>query len=171
MNSQTQTSKTEAQNQVTLVVKMAIMAWKTQNERLDKLLDKLSDEQLARDIAPGKNSGTYLLGHLAAVNDNLFPLFGLGDKLHPELDKIFLSSPDKSGLAQPPAPDLRRYWKEINAKLTSHIESLQPAEWFTRHNSVSEADFEKEPHRNKLNVLLNRTSHQSYHVGQLILIG
>lgn len=165
-----QNSTVDAQPQVDLVVKMAITAWKTQNDRVNKILDKLSDEQLAKDIAPGKNSGTYLLGHLAAVNDNLFPLFGLGEKLHPELDKIFLSTPDKSGLDQPSAAELRKYWNEINAKLTAQLEALSTSEWFTRHNSVSEADFAKEPHRNKLNVLLNRTSHQSYHVGQMILI-
>jgi hypothetical protein len=42
--------------------------------------------------------------------------------------------------------------------------------WFERHTSVSEEDFLKEPHRNKLNVLLNRTNHQSYHFGQMILL-
>src|SRR5690349_19287806 len=131
-----QNSTVDAQTQVDLVVKMAITAWKTQNDRVNKILDKLSDEQLAKDIAPGKNSGTYLLGHLAAVNDNLFPLFGFGEKLHPELDKIFLSSPDKSGLDQPAASELRKYWNEINAKLTARIEALPSSEWFTRHNSV-----------------------------------
>ena len=78
---------------------MAVTAWKTQNERVDKLLDKLSDDQLRGDIAPGKNSGAYLLGHLTAVNDNLLPLFGFSDKLYPELQNIFLTNPDKSGLA------------------------------------------------------------------------
>ena len=63
-----QNSTVDAQIQVDLVVKMAITAWRTQNDRVNKILDKLSDEQLAKDIAPGKNSGTYLLGHLAAVN-------------------------------------------------------------------------------------------------------
>jgi hypothetical protein len=48
--------------------------------------------------------------------------------------------------------------------------TLQPAEWFNRHTVVSEADFEKEPHRNKLNLLINRTNHLSYHLGQLIYL-
>jgi len=47
---------------------------------------------------------------------------------------------------------------------------MQPTEWFTRHTSVSEEDFIKEPHRNKLNVLITRATHQSYHLGQLIYL-
>jgi hypothetical protein len=157
--------------ETSLFVKMAVSAWKSQNDRVDKLLDKLSDEQLRADIAPGKNSGVYLLGHLVAVNDNLLPLFGFSDKLYPQLQDIFLSNPDKSGLEQPAVADLKKYWREVNRKLVLHIDEMQPGQWLTRHNAVSEEDFAKEPHRNKLNVLLNRTTHQSYHLGQLILLG
>ena len=28
----------------------------------------------------------YLLGHLTAMHDRMFPLLGLGDRFHPELD-------------------------------------------------------------------------------------
>jgi hypothetical protein len=34
---------------------------------------------------------------------------------------------------------------------------------------VSDEDFEKEPHRNRFTVLLGRTAHLSYHVGQATL--
>ena len=33
-----------------------------------------------------------------------------------------------------------------------------------------EEDFIKEPHRNKLNIILTRTTHLSYHTGQLALL-
>jgi hypothetical protein len=36
--------------------------------------------------------------------------------------------------------------------------------------NVSEADFLLEPHRNKLNVLLSRASHENYHRGQLVFL-
>ena len=39
--------------------------------------------------------------------------------------------------------------------------------WFTRHESMTDADFEKDPARNKLSVLLNRTNHLAYHFGQI----
>ena len=153
-----------------LFVKMAISAWQTQNSQVDKLLTELSDEKLMREIAPGKNTGIYLLGHLTAIHDNLFPLLGFGEKLYPQLEKIFVSSPDKSGLDFPELSEIKRYWKEVNTKLSNHVNQLSPSEWFKRHNAVSEEDFQKEPHRNKLNVLLNRTSHQSYHLGQMVLL-
>jgi hypothetical protein len=35
---------------------------------------------------------------------------------------------------------------------------------------MTEEDFEKEPGRNKLSVLINRTNHMAYHLGQLVLL-
>ncbi len=157
-------------NKEDLVVKMIVAAWQTQNARVDKILDKLSDEQLKGDTAPGRNSGVYLIGHLAAVNDGMLPLLGFGAKLHPELEAIFLTSPDRAGLEQPSLDTLKANWKEINAVLTRHIDETTPEAWLTRHNAVSEEDFAKEPHRNKLNILINRTNHQAYHIGQLIYL-
>lgn len=153
-----------------LFVMMAIAAWQTQNTRVDQFLLAVNDELLESEIAPGKNRGVYLLGHLTAVNDNLFRLFGLGERMHADLDKIFLDKPDKSGLAFPSTADLRAYWKEVNEKLVSEFGKMTTDDWFNRHSAVSPDDFRKEPHRNKLNVLLNRTSHQAYHLGQLILL-
>ncbi len=150
-----------------LSIKLIISEWQKQNGRVDKLIATLSDEQLAAETAPKRNSGIYLLGHLAAVSDGMLPLLGFGAKLHPELEAVFLSNPDKSGLEKPSLDTLKAYWKEINATLTKHINEMKADDWFTRHTAVSEEDFAKEPHRNKLNIVINRTTHQSYHLGQL----
>jgi len=156
-------------NEVTtaLFVRMVMLAWQKENERVNELLENLSDEQLSQETAPGRNTGIYLLGHLAAINDNLFKILDAGERLHPELDAIFLDNPDKSGMEMPSIDELKKSWNEINAMLTDHFNKMQPAEWLTRHTLISEEDFVKEPHRNKLNVLINRTAHQSYHLGQL----
>lgn len=154
----------------TVFIKMALSAWDTYNERVNKLINSLSDEQLIAETAPGRNSGIYLFGHLIAVSDGLFPILGFGERLYPELDKVFLESPDKSGLAMPSFNELKEYWKKVNAKLTDHILQLPEYEWFNRHNNVSEADFANEPHRNKLNIIINRTNHTSYHLGQLVYL-
>lgn len=146
---------------------MAISAWDTYNARVNKLLATLPDEQLLAETAPGRNTGIYLIGHLVAVSDGLFPILGFGERLYPGLDKAFLHNPDKSGHQMPSLTELKEYWNKVNAKLTDHINQTSADEWFTRHNNVSEADFAKEPHRNKLNIILNRTSHTSYHLGQL----
>lgn len=146
---------------------MAVSAWDTYNARVNQLLTTVSDEDLLAETAPGRNTGIYLIGHLVAVSDGLFPILGFGERLYPELDKIFLHSPDKSGHQMPSITQLKEYWNKVNAKLTDHINQMTAAEWFARHNNVSETDFAKEPHRNKLNIILNRTSHTSYHLGQL----
>jgi len=153
-----------------LFIKMAISAWDSYITRLTKLFDKLTDEQLLSQIAPNKNSGVYLLGHMIAINDAMQPLLGFGEKLYPELWKIFVDSPDRSGQSMPSIEELKKYWEDVNAHLTRRISNMKSEEWFTRHASVSEEDFAKEPHRNKLNLLMNRTNHASYHLGQLVLL-
>jgi hypothetical protein len=150
-----------------IFIRMVLLNWEMQNERLNSLLDKLTDEQLASATAPGRNTGTYLLGHLVAINDAIMPLLSFDDKLYPELYEAFVNKPDNSGLEFPPVSELKIYWKNITEKLRQHFANMPDEEWFTRHMSVSEEDFAKEPHRNKLNIIINRTNHQSYHMGQL----
>lgn len=157
-------------NQTELVIRQATDSWDLYVTRINKLLATLTDEQLSKDIAPGRNSGTYLLGHLAAVNDAMLPLLGFGPLLRPGMDDLFIEKPDKAA-ELPAAPLVREYWKDTCKALCNHFSKMTVDGWLSRHNSVSEADFKKEPHRNKLNVLLNRTNHLSYHHGQLVLLG
>ncbi|MET0753892.1 MAG: DinB family protein [Pyrinomonadaceae bacterium] len=166
----TQLEKNNIAAEKELFVKIIVDAWEAQNKNVNKLLDTLSDEQFAAETAPGANRGIYLLGHLTAVSDNLLPLLGFGEKLYPQLEEVFLKNPDKSGFETPSVGELKNYWNEINAKLTNHFSELSPDEWFARHTAVSDEDFAKEPHRNRLNVLISRTNHQSYHLGQLSLL-
>jgi hypothetical protein len=163
MKTQLEKNKSEKE----LFVKMVIDAWETQNSKVDKLLEALSDEQLQAETAADKNSGVYLLGHLTAINDGLLQILGFGEKLRPQLEDIFIKNPENADLEKPSIAELKEYWNEINAKVREHLEKTTPDEWFARHSAVTDEDFAKEPHRNKLNVLLSRTIHQSYHLGQL----
>lgn len=166
----TQITTNESINGKTIFIKMALSAWDTYNARVTKLINTLSDEQLLADTAPGRNSGIYLLGHLVAVSDGLIPILGFGERLYPELDKLFLINPDRSGLEIPSINQLKEYWNKVTSKLTDHIIRVPEDEWFTRHSNVSEADFANEPHRNKLNIIINRTNHTSYHLGQMVYL-
>lgn len=150
-----------------LFIKMVLSNWELQISRMNNLLGKLSDEELSAQTAPGRNTGVYLLGHLAAVSDGLFKFLGLGERLNPGMDDIFLRNPESSGIEKPSIAELKEYWNQINTVLADKISQIQPDEWFTRHTAVSEEDFAKEPHRNKLNIIINRTNHLSYHLGQL----
>ena len=156
--------------QSNLLVKMTLMAWDLQNNSLNKLISSLTDEQLAKEIVPGKNTGVYLLGHLIAVSDGLLPLLGFGNRLFPEMEEVFLKNPDKSGMAYPSVTELKQRLETVNAKLHSHFQSLEINEWLSRHTAVSPEDFVKEPHRNKLNVVITRTGHMAYHIGQMRLL-
>jgi uncharacterized damage-inducible protein DinB len=152
-----------------LSVKVAINSWRLVLERANKALLNLTEDQLLKEVAPGRNRLIYLWGHLTAVHDAMFPILGLGERLHPELDAIFVSSPDKAAAQLPPAGVLRKYWDEVNGKLVSQFATLSENEWLQRHNAVSEEDYAKDPTRNRLAVLLSRTNHMSYHLGQITL--
>jgi hypothetical protein len=154
----------------TIFIKMVLDAWLTHIKRTDELFNSLPDEQLMKEIAPGRNRGVYLLGHLAAVHDRILPLLGLGHPLHPELWNPFVERPDKEVTELPATQVLRQYWNEINTNLAGKISSLSPEDWFQKHTSVSPEDFAKEPHRNKLNIIVNRTNHLANHLGQLLLL-
>jgi uncharacterized damage-inducible protein DinB len=133
------------------------------------VLAELSDEQLQKQVAPGKNRLFYLLGHLTAVHDRLLSLLDLGERLHPELDEAFITNPDRA-LADPvSAAELRKAWAEINTRLTAAFEKLTPAEWLVKHTAVSDEDFAKDPTRNRMAVVMSRTNHVSFHTGQVVL--
>src|ERR1044071_6142496 len=97
---------------------MVLDAWHTQIKQTDDLFNSLSDDQLFKEIAPGRNRGIYLLGHLTAVHDGMLPLLGFGDQRYPNLYKPFVESADKAETHLPSAEDLRNYWKETNNLLS-----------------------------------------------------
>ena len=152
------------------MTKQLLDAWNGQLNRASKLFNELTDEQIQKEVAPGRNTGTYLLGHLVAVHDALFPLLGVGDKLYPQLEETFIKNPDKSGLETPSVKELKNYWNEVNKGLENHFNKFTADEWLQKHTAVSAEDFLKEPHRNRLNVLISRTNHLAYHLGQLAFL-
>jgi len=144
-------------------------SWRLVINRFNKTLSELSDEQLQRQVAPGRNRVFYLLGHLTAMHDRMFSLLGIGDRLHPELDEPYIANPDRV-LADPlSATELRRAWAEVNDKLTRAFEGFTLEDWLQKHTAVSDEDFIKDPTRSRLAVVMNRTSHASYHAGQAAL--
>ena len=153
-----------------LVVKMTITAWDAQNNQLNKLIDELTNEQWQKEIAPGKNRGIYLLGHLIAVSDAMLPILDFGKNLFPELHPVFIKNPDKKNQDIPTIAELKENLNAINAMLKENMQATSTAQWFGRHMSVSPEDFAKEPHRNKLNIIISRTGHMAYHLGQIVLL-
>jgi hypothetical protein len=152
-----------------LFVNAVVASWKLIVGRLDKGFAPLDDEQLQKQIAPDRNRLFYLLGHLTAVHDRMLPLLGVGERLHPELDDVYITHPDRTHPDPLSAADLKRAWTEVNAAVTSAVEKFSAEDWLKRHTAVSEEDFAKDPSRNRLAVFLSRTNHVSFHAGQAVL--
>jgi DinB superfamily len=146
----------------------ALNVWNGNIERADKLFLALTPDQLQKEIAPGKNRLIYLWGHLTAVHDRMLPLLGFGPRLHAELDDIFLSKPDKAVQKIPSVEEIKKSWNEVNGKLREGYAKLSPPDWLQKHADVSAEDFVKEPLRNRFAILLSRTGHLSYHLGQAV---
>jgi DinB family protein len=153
-----------------LLVANAVAFWNLALARVDKLFLNLTPKELEQPVAPGKNRLIYIWGHLAAVNDSLLSLMGLGQRLHPELDEVFITAPDRTAVKEISVDEVKKAWSEINARLNAEFAKMTVADWLHKHTAVSDADFAKEPLRNRMAILLTRTAHMAYHMGQAALI-
>jgi hypothetical protein len=165
-------SKTQKETFMTneeLFLAVALNGWKGNIERADKMFSGLSEEELLKEIAPGRNRLIYLWGHLTATHDAMLPLLSFGRRLHPEFDIVFISNPDRTQAGIPSVELVRKAWREVNARLFEGFASLSAADWLKKHAAVSAEDFLTEPLRNRLAILLSRTNHLAYHLGQTAL--
>jgi len=143
--------------------------WKGAFERADKFFNGLTDEELQKHVAPDRNRLIYLWGHLTAMHDRMSVLLGVGERLIPRFDDAFLTSADGAS-ELPPVAEVRKAWKLVSDQLNAGIAGLSPAQWLEKHTAVKDEDFAKDPLRNKLSILLTRTNHLSYHIGQTSLV-
>src|ERR1700688_5039608 len=100
-------------NPNTLLISTVLQSWGLIIDRTSKTLSSFTDDELQLEVAPGKNRLYYLVGHLAAIHDRLFPLLRLGERLHPELDSQFVDSPDRNFPGDELSlAELRKVWVE-----------------------------------------------------------
>ena len=147
----------------------ALNSWKLVIGRLDAPSPRSATSSFRSRSPRARNRLLYLVGHLTAVHDRMFPLLGLGERLHPELDEIYITNPDRTLPDPVSAADLKQAWSEVNSKLTAAFEKLTPQQWLEKHTAVSDEDFAKDPTRNRLAVLMSRTNHAAFHTGQAAL--
>ncbi len=152
-----------------LMVQSAIGNWTRTIQRVSSTFKVLPEAKFYETVAPGRNRLIYLLGHLTASNDGMLPLLGFGPRLYPAFEETFLHRPDRSVDPLPSPAELLRCWVEVTNRLQDHFTSLTPSEWVQRHQAMTDEDYVKDPGRNRFAVLLNRTSHASFHLGQIIL--
>ena len=154
-----------------IFVQMALKSWNIQIKNATKFFDSVDDASLSREVATGKNTIGYLIGHLIAVNDGMIALFSLGNRQYAHLDEAYVKNPDKAGNERLDSTGLLSEWKKSNEQLSAYFEKMSPEDWFGKHTAMTDQDLINDPGRNKLSVLLNRTNHVSYHLGQLVLAG
>jgi hypothetical protein len=147
----------------------AVQSWTMNVERADKLFSGLSESQALQEVAPGRNRLVYLWGHLIAIHDAMAPLLGLGERLHPELDEVFVTGADKEVAVLPSTVELKKHWDEVHGRLLEAFGRFTAADWAQKHTAMSDEDFKANPLRNRMAVLLNRTNHLSQHLGQAAL--
>lgn len=153
-----------------ILVKMVLDMWNAKISLINDILIQIGDENLFDEVAPNRNRGIYLLGHLTAANDRLFRILEIGEPIFPHYEKLFLESPDSSFQEIPCAFELRQSWNNVNIQLNRHFRNMEPDEWFERHILVSTEDFHLQPNQNKLNIMVIWCNHISYHLGQMIML-
>lgn len=110
-----------------ILIDTAISSWQQVVTRVGALCLSLNEEQLLVEVAPGKNRILYLWGHLTAVHDAMFSVLRTGERLHPELDAIFITQPDRSK-PLPKSAEIGRCWEAIHTALLSTFATLGPHE-------------------------------------------
>jgi len=157
-------------DQQQLFIKMGLASWNLQITRAEKIFNSYNDAEFYEPVAQGKNRIIYLYGHLATYHDALKETLGIGKRTRYDLDSIFLQNPDNKDAKMPTLTELKEYWKTVHNELAELFVNLPAGEWFKRHNAMTDEDFEKDPSRNRLSVLLNRANHVAYHIGQVNLL-
>ena len=103
-----------------VLIQTAIASWEQVIKRFSTLCVSCSEEQLL--VAPGKNRISYLWGHLTAVNDAMFSVLRLGERLHPELDAVFIAQPDRS-VPLPTSTEIAKCWEDVHTELLSRFKT------------------------------------------------
>jgi uncharacterized damage-inducible protein DinB len=150
---------------------ICLLQWDTYNKRMEKVIQTIDNQNYNTAIVRGGNSPSWLLGHLADTDDKLLELFGIGKRLFPELSSIYHHEKGSNQTGHLTKDEMLAKWKLILAELDRAFKSWSENDWLSRHTAVSEEDFKKEPHRNRLNVMLSRVTHKASHLGQIAMQG
>jgi uncharacterized damage-inducible protein DinB len=150
-------------------LQICLLQWDTYNKRMQNAIDTISNEKFNQAIIVNGNSPSWLLGHLVDTDDKLLELFGIGKRIFPELSIIYHHERGTNQQGHLTKAELSTKWNTVVAELDTAFKNMTEADWLARHMSVTEEDFKKEPHRNKLNVFLSRIAHKASHLGQIAM--
>src|SRR5688572_32066455 len=127
-------------------LEICLLQWDTYNNRMQKVLDTITEENFNKPVIAGANSPSWILGHLADTDDALLELFGIRKRLFPELAKIYHHERGTNQAGHLTKEELNTRWVQILEELNKAFKSMTERDWLARHTAVSEEDFKKEPH-------------------------
>lgn len=153
-----------------LFIATILKNWHLQVRRGKALLDSITEDEIMKEVAHGKNRGIYIVGHIVAYHDLLGEILGYGKRKYPPLQTIFIETADKSGLEMPSYAEIKVLYEDLHKNIAEQLEDYPIEQWYQKHEAMTDDDFEKDPSRNKLNVLVSCISHLAYHLGQLRLL-
>ena len=152
------------------IIKQLLTQWNKDVSAMTGIFEAQGEANALKEVAPGRNTVMYLLGHMLAVHDRLPEALDAGERSFKDLDQAFLDDADSKGSYPATYSQLLAGWKKVNEAVSAIFEKQDTSDWLSRHHYVSEADFQKEPHRNRLAILISRLAHLDTHLGQLKLL-
>ncbi len=141
--------------------------WQTVTYIINEQLKALTDEELGRELAPGKNHGLWLLGHLITSED-FYNKYLRGEKLcFPEYEKLCGMGATLLPPGDFPKPAaMREHWQQVLDRNEKLLSELTDEDWDQPHcqpGGGEEGDFFK----TKGGFITFMSSHEMYHSGQL----
>lgn len=135
----------------------------------DWIINSLSDDDLKKEISPGKNHGVWLLGHLITCEDDFALFMGKGVITYLNYHEMFSEGTKLQPVENyPPISEMREKWKEMlikNKKIYDELIDDELEEPYSKtENSIS--DFCK----TKKDIAVHWQVHLMYHAGQLSVL-
>ncbi len=153
-----------------IAIKMITDNWNVMVSKVNNIVNTYTDDELELPVAPEKNKVKWIIGHLAAVNDLTLSILGVSEVTNPKQANRFTKTPFNKAQNLISIKEIKEYWFKTSELINSGTKKFSANDWFQKHNSITAEEFVKEPHRNKLNVLMGRANHISHHIGQMSLV-
>lgn len=129
------------------------------------IINSLSDDDLKKEVSPGRNHGVWLFGHLITCEDDFALYMGKGEITYPAYHNMFAEDTKPLPFENyPPISEMREKWKEMLKKNKKIYEELKDEELQEPHARFKdENDFCK----TKEDIAVHWQLHLMYHTGQL----
>jgi hypothetical protein len=142
--------------------------WTIMTNWISNTLKQLSDDDLANHIAPQRNHGIWILGHLIFSEDELAVYLGKDNFLFPEYETLFgMGTPLLPVQQYPPAQVLREQWAQVVARNRQVLANVSDAEWNEPHTRIGSQDPLDDFFKTKGRTWAIWILHQTLHLGQL----